>query len=237
MDLYTDIIATTFKLNPSDDWLRKKQSVFLKDYTDLPDADMVQQILGWANGSPAEPPRLYSHLLVKTGDLYYIRDEDFKAFLAQFYDSTSKRIVRRGGVLPVMDIMMFVPLIPLGQLQSDSKMDEAKFEAQATQFAGKHFEASNQAAFRTWLVNGPDPARKTDKLANPNHTYPPKHPNPGVSFTSWVLVVRLLRNIFSHQKDLDWRGLSSVKTQVLSYMRTPINFALFCRLYEACRKP
>jgi hypothetical protein len=29
MDLYTDIIATTFKLNPSDDWLRKKQGLAL----------------------------------------------------------------------------------------------------------------------------------------------------------------------------------------------------------------
>ena len=29
MNLYTDIIATTFKLNPSDDWLCKKQGLAL----------------------------------------------------------------------------------------------------------------------------------------------------------------------------------------------------------------
>jgi len=129
---------------------------------------------------------------------------------------------------------MFIPLIPLGQLQVERKMDQALLEMIAADLA-THFEAANESDFKSWLVNGPDPSKKLDPTVNPNYTYPPKHPNPGVSLTSWVLVVKLLRNILSHQKDVTWKGLQAVKTHVLAYMKNSDAFAEFVRCYEQCQ--
>jgi len=214
-------------------FLRTKQSVFLRDYTDLPDPQMVEDILNWAHGSSAEPPQLYSHLLVKRGDLFYIRDGDFLAFLAQYYDASLKKIVLRpGNKLPIIDIMMFVPLIPLGQLTKEQKMDETKFEADAQTFATTHFNAANELQFKKWLIYGPDPMYSLDENVNPNYTYAKKRCDPAT--LSWVLVVRMLRNIFGHQKDITWQSLSEVKDRILSYMQNPINFNEFVRCYEMC---
>jgi hypothetical protein len=59
---------------------------------------MVSRILGWAHGSPAEPPELYKHLLRKNGQVYSIQDQDFVTFLVLFYDPNRKEIVFSGSV-------------------------------------------------------------------------------------------------------------------------------------------
>jgi hypothetical protein len=70
--------------------------VFLRDFSAVPDEEMVNRILGWANGSSVEPPELYKHLLQQSGKLYFIQDQDFVTFLAQFYDYGQKKIVCSG---------------------------------------------------------------------------------------------------------------------------------------------
>jgi hypothetical protein len=143
----------------------------------------------------------------------------------------------------------------LGQLQTENKMDEEKFEADAEAFAVAEFDAAQWVDFAAFLVNGPDPDKKTDKTVNPNYTVPEnkkmefkgKLPHQALEnlkfvkhkdgpFYKWVVVVRMLRNIFSHQKDLKWDGLKLVKTHILRYMKSPTTIARFIHVYQACRK-
>lgn len=232
--------------------------VFKKDYTEFPDSEMVDRILAWAHGSSAEPPSLYSHLLRKQDGLYFIQDVDFVTFLNQYYDPVSKRIKLRylcsphclftaypvhrvflylfcafsGDVLPVSDIMMFAPLIPLGQNQAEHNMDENQFETDAWALATE-FDSAHWKGFAEFLVFGPDPA---DPDSNPNSDYPAKHPAPERTLT-WVLIMRLLRNAFSHQKEISWTGLARIKAHVLLYMKSRVNFRRLVRCYEACILP
>jgi hypothetical protein len=221
---------------------------------------MLNRILCWAEGSTAEPPVLYSHLLKKVGNLYVIQDIDFKTFLNQHYDPHQRKIVLSGlstvfglltivcspgDVLPVCDILMFAQLIPLGQNQQENKIDEDKFETEAWALSAE-FEPLEWANFARFLINGPDSARSMDQTVNPNYTYPlnaskegasadkTKYRVPETGLDKWVIVMRLLRNIFGHQKHIKWQGLADVKARVLSYMKSALNFRRLIECYESC---
>lgn len=218
-------------------FIRSKLSVFKKDYTEMPNPEMLNHILNWATGSSQQPPELYAHLLAKRDGLYFIQDRDFITFLNVYFDSKQQKIVLPAGNnnLPVCDIMMFAPLIPLGQNQQDQKMNETKFEQTAQALAEK-FDLDQWENFANYLVNGPDRDKKGDPKVNPNcnYTYPKKYPTPRTDLEQWVVVMRLLRNIFSHQRDPNWGGLAVAKAKILAYMKSAANFQLLVKCYQDC---
>ena len=79
--------------------------------------------------------------------------------------------------MPWIDVLLFIPLLPLGRSQKDHKIDEPTFEASSYQLAATHFDNAKWGAFAQFLTQHPS-----------NFSYAALQPNN----LSWVLVMRML---------------------------------------------
>ena len=118
--------------------------------------------------------------------------------------------------------MLFLPLLPLGQNQKEWKVDETSFESNAYDLHKNHFEVGNWPAFALYL---------TSHVANP--FYAKKSPHE----VTWVLVMRMLRNIVAHEQSMQWAGVVDCLNQVLKYTKNRDNFRVLVRTYEMCLLP
>jgi len=69
-----------------------KMAVYWRDYHAIPQGITPDLFLGWANGSSVSPPKQLEHLLEKRGNLYFLRDPNFEAFLKQFYNPITNKL-------------------------------------------------------------------------------------------------------------------------------------------------
>jgi len=114
-------------------------------------------------------------------------------------------------------VLLFIPLLPLGQNQKDQKIDEQGFDALAWNLFNNQFNQAGWNAFANYLTQHP---------ANP--AYANKQP----ANVTWVLIMRMLRNIIAHEKDLNWSGLTACLTEVLLFTQTQQNFRALIFAYE-----
>jgi hypothetical protein len=66
----------------------------------------------------------------------------------------------------------------------------------------------------------------TQHVANPAYVH--KQPND----VTWVLVMRMLRNIVAHEKTINWSGLMACLNEVIVYTKTRANFRSLITAYE-----
>lgn len=160
-----------------------------------------------------------------------LKDPHFEAFLKANYDVASKKLTRlqskpfillskkQDQMVPWSDILLVIPILPLGQNQAEHKIDEPSFEQAAHQLAQTSFDAAQWNNFATYLTTHP---------ANP--AYRNLQPN-DADFT-WVKTMRLLRNIVAHENSLLWNGVQACLQQVIHYTGSRDNFRSLLVLYE-----
>jgi len=112
---------------------------------------------------------------------------------------------------------LFIPLLPLGQTQQNHRIDEAAFEAKGWDLHNTKYDQSKWDTFALYLsTHGSNYAYKNKKPAD----------------LTWVLVMRLLRNIVAHENDVHWTGITACLQQVLVYMKKRENFRELIRAEE-----
>jgi hypothetical protein len=111
----------------------------------------------------------------------------------------------------------FVPLLSLDHNQKDERVDEDKFQADADKLHNETFLNTNYDSFATYLISHPA-----------NQAHAAKTP----SDLTWVLVMRMLRNIVAIEHRLHWRGIYECLQQILQYTRTRENFRALIRAEE-----
>jgi len=140
-----------------------------------------------------------------------------KPFLKQHYNPTIHKLQRIQVFIPWSDVILFLPLLPLGQNQKDQQIDEQKFEADAWGLFNTVFNQNGWNQFATFL---------TQHAANPD--YSNKQPQQ----LTWVLVMRMLRNIIAHEKNLNWTGLMTCLDEVILFTSSRTNFRSLIATYE-----
>lgn len=119
-------------------------------------------------------------------------------------------------------MLLFIPLLPLGQNQKDHKIDEQTFEAAGWNLHNTVFKQGEWHGFAQFLTQHP---------ANPN--YRQKNPNQ----ISWVLSMRMLRNIVAHESRIKWASVTDCLKRVVAYTSTRQNFRELISAYEQCIIP
>jgi len=203
------------------EFLAAKISVYWRDYFAVPEGISPDAFIDWACGSSISPPEQIIHLMEKRGSLYYLKDANFEMFLKEHYDPTSQKLVEMKGVIkPWGDIVLFVPLLPLGQLQKEKKINEVTFDDACNQLlANGVFENAQWDHFAHFLIN---------HAANPvyaNKGYAPNN-------VTWVLALRMLRNIVAHEHTSNWAGLKDCLQEVVLFTKSRHNFRLWIHTYE-----
>jgi len=200
-----------------DRFVESKMAVYWRDYYAVPQGITPDKFINWANGSNVKPPSQLEHLLEKRGILYFLRDPNFAAFLKQYYNPHTHKLENIQAAIPWSDVILFLPLLPLGQNQKEQKIDENGFDQLAWGLHNAVFSQNGWAQFANFL---------TQHVANPAYVH--KQPND----VTWVLVMRMLRNIVAHEKTINWSGLMACLNEVIVYTKTRANFRSLITAYE-----
>jgi len=198
-------------------FLAQKANVYWRDYTAVPEGIDTSLFIQRVDGSTKEPPRHLWRLFEQRNGLYYIRDHFFEVFLKTYYNPQTRRLEYYFGNVPWADVLLFAPLLPLSQSQKDQKIDEGKFNQLAWNLHNTLFDQAQWPRLAQYVTQHPA-----------NHTYANMQPQQ----ISWVLLMRMLRNIVAHERDVKWVGLSQCLQEVLIYTRTRENFRSLVHAYE-----
>jgi hypothetical protein len=202
-------------------FLATKAQVYWRDYWAVPDGvnpDLFVRRWATDGGGDWQPPPLMQHLFYQhpITKAYLLLDRFFDAFLKAHYDSKEKKLLRYNRPIPWAVLLLFAPLLPVSQQQKDKKLDETKFEGQAQALCLSSFDTTKRVAVASYLTQHP---------ANPS--YVSKLPTD----VTWVLFMRLLRNILAHEYDVDWTGLQGCLDLVLELTHTRENFRQLIDIY------
>jgi hypothetical protein len=213
-------------------FLEAKANVYWRDYTAVPEGTDTGLFVKWVDGDTQVPPRHLQHLFELRNGLYFLRDTFFETFLKTYYNPHVKRLVYYGEPVPWADVVLFARLLPLAQIQNSQqqhgymykgpKIDESKFEHEAWNLHNAVFDQAQWPQLAQYVTQHP---------ANPSYA------KMNSQQISWVVLMRMLRNILAHERDLKWTGLSQCVQQVLRYTRTAQNFRLLIHAYETCVTP
>jgi hypothetical protein len=110
---------------------------------------------------------------------------------------------------PWTDVLLFLPLLPLGQIPKDHKINEQQLETAGKNLDVTLFDQGQWNNFATFLTQHPS-----------NSEYSNKKPNE----ITWVMIMQLLRNVVSYESQLNWKGITSCMEQILLYTKTRRNF-------------
>jgi len=100
-------------------------------------------------------------------------------------------------------------------------MNDNQFENQAYALFNAKFDTNKWPQFANYLITHP---------ANP--TYHNNNNKYNAQTLTWVLVMRLMRNIIAHEHQLKWQGLMATLGEVLQFTKSRENFRELIQIYE-----